>query len=149
TVLFASLSLAACLAIGAGGRAAAPPPRAALRAGAAAVDVTPLQFPVNMPGGFNENLATKAHDPMHVRALVLEGSGTAIPLVLADSRGVPRELTDEAKLLVSRRCPRRPENVLVSATHTHSGPPAGVTDGRPAEVAYRKRLLGGMVEAVV
>jgi neutral ceramidase len=32
----------------------------ALRAGAAAVDITPTQFPMNMPGGFSANMAEKA-----------------------------------------------------------------------------------------
>ncbi len=32
-----------------------------LRAGAAAVDITPTVFPVNMPGGFSENLAEIVH----------------------------------------------------------------------------------------
>ncbi len=36
--------------------AGAAPPAASLRAGAAAVDISPREFPVNMPGGFSQNL---------------------------------------------------------------------------------------------
>src|SRR4051812_42346565 len=43
-----------------------------LRAGAAAMDITPKEFPMNMPGGFSPNPATSAHDPFHARALVLD-----------------------------------------------------------------------------
>ena len=43
-----------------------------LRAGAAAVDITPKEFPLNMPGGFSANMAESAHDPLHARALVLD-----------------------------------------------------------------------------
>ena len=43
-----------------------------LRAGVAAVDITPQQFPINMPGGFSANIAEKVHDPFHARALVLD-----------------------------------------------------------------------------
>ncbi len=43
-----------------------------LRGGAAAVDVTPTEFPVNMAGNFGPNMAHRAHDPLHARALVLD-----------------------------------------------------------------------------
>ena len=35
---------------------------AALKAGAAVVDITPTQFPVNMPGGHSSNMATGVDD---------------------------------------------------------------------------------------
>lgn len=122
---------------------------AALRAGAAAVDITPKAFPVNMPGGFNENLAEKAHDPVHARALVLDDGKTTIALVLVDSLGVAREVCDEARALAAKRCRVPVENMLVSATHTHSAPASNVTKGRPAEVAYRKLLVNGIADAIV
>ncbi|MEA3211080.1 MAG: hypothetical protein QOE70_4137 [Chthoniobacter sp.] len=42
-----------------------------LRAGVAATDITPTEFPLNMPGGFSPNPATSAHDPLYARALAL------------------------------------------------------------------------------
>src|SRR5262249_35100791 len=83
------------------------------RAGAAAVDVTPKQFPVNMPGLFNENLAEKAHDPMHARAIVLDDGSLTVALVLVDNLGVAREVCDEAKLLAARKLSILPENILI------------------------------------
>lgn len=120
-----------------------------LRAGAAAVDITPKVFPVNMPGGFSENLAEKAHDPMHARAIVLDDGKLTVALVLVDNLGLAREVCDEAKLLASRKVAILPEHILISATHTHSAPPANVKAGRPGEVAYRKQVIEGIVEAIV
>src|SRR5687767_11050505 len=99
-------------------RAAAAQDVPALRAGAAAVDITPRQFPLHMPGGFAANLAEKAHDPLHARALVLDDGKTTVALVVVDNLGVAREAADEAKLLAARRCPILPEHILLSATHT-------------------------------
>ncbi len=127
----------------------APPPARVLRAGAAAVDVSPRDFPVDMPGGFSENLATRSHDPLHARAVVLDDGRTTIALVLADSLGVGRAAADEAKLIASRKCRIPAENILISSTHTHSAPPANVTDGRPAEVAYRALLIKGLAESII
>jgi neutral/alkaline ceramidase-like enzyme len=122
---------------------------APLRAGAAAVDITPKQFPVNMPGGFNANMAEKAHDPLHARALVLDDGKTQLAIVVVDNLGVGREAVDEAKFLASRRCGILPEKILISATHTHSAPPSNVTDGPKEAVAYRKILVEGIAEAIV
>lgn len=120
-----------------------------LRAGAAAVDITPTQFPVNMPGGFLANLAEKAHDPLHVRTIVLDDGKTTIALVLVDSLGVSRETADEAKLIASRRVRILQDNILLSSTHTHSAPPANVTAGAEAAVSYRQKVIDGIVESIV
>src|SRR4051812_21364405 len=75
---------------------------AALRAGAYAQDVTPETFPVVVNGNFTEVIATKANDPLHARALVLEDGGTTIAIVVVDSCMLPRELLDEAKARAGR-----------------------------------------------
>jgi hypothetical protein len=120
----------------------------ALRAGAAAVDITPKQFPIDMPGGFSANPASQAHDPLHARALVLDDGKTKLAIVLVDNVGVARAAADEAKLLASRRCDILPERILLSSTHTHSGPPSNVLAGPPEAVAYRKVLVEGIAEAI-
>ena len=58
----------------------APP----LRAGAAAVDVTPKDFPVNMVGLFGANMAEKATDPLFARPLASrDGTPPPAPLLAA------------------------------------------------------------------
>jgi hypothetical protein len=122
---------------------------ATLRAGAAAVDITPKQFPINMPGGFKANMADKAHDPLHARALVLDDGKKKVAIVIVDNLGVAREVTDEAKLLAARKCDILPEHILISSTHTHTGPPSNVVDGPKGAVAYRKLLVEGIAETIV
>ena len=121
----------------------------ALRAGAAAVDITPREFPVDMPGGFGENPAAGAHDPLHARALVFDDGATALALVVADNLGVARETADEAKALACRRCGVPPERIMVAATHTHSAPPCNSRAEATPAAAYRKVLVEGLAEAVV
>ena len=58
-----------------------------LRAGAAAVDITPKEFPINMPGGFSKNFAEGVHDPLHSRALVLDDGTTPVAIVVVDNLG--------------------------------------------------------------
>ncbi len=142
------LSLAVASFVLALAQAASAQESRGLRAGAAAVDITPTLFPVNMPGGFNQNLAEKAHDPLHARALVLDNGKLKVAMVVVDSLGVPADAVEEAKLLATRRCKILPENILISATHTHSAPPASITDGPREATEYRKKLIDGIAEAI-
>lgn len=149
--LFAILSawLVAAGGAGAAEGEGAKPQGKALRAGAAAVEVTPSRFPVNMPGGFGPNLAEGAHDPLFARAVVFDDGEAPLALVVVDNLGVARETLDEAKTLAAKRCPVRPERIFASSTHTHSAPPSNVTEGAAEAVAYRKQLVEGIAEAVV
>jgi hypothetical protein len=42
------------------------------------VDVTPKQFPVNMPGLFRARMVERVHDPLYARALVLDDGETTL-----------------------------------------------------------------------
>ena len=120
-----------------------------LRAGAAAVDITPRLFPLNMPGGFSANMAQSAHDPLHARALVLDNGTTKLAIAVVDNLGVGQETVDEAKALASKRCGIPVEKMLVSSTHTHSAPSSGGKTGAAPAVAYHKVLVEGIAEAIV
>jgi len=133
-----ALSVVAVLACGAAASAAENP---TLRAGAAAVDISPQEFPVNMPGGFNKNMAEGVHDPLHARALVLDDGATLLALVVVDTLSLSQATGDEARAIIAERCGIAPENVIVAATHTHSAPRAAG--------AYGKRVVEGMAESIV
>ena len=120
-----------------------------LRAGAAAVDVTPQEFPLNMPGGFSANMATSAHDPFHARALVFDDGTTTVALVVLDNLGAAPEVLEEAKQIASKATGLPKERMLICSTHTHSGPSSNVTEGPPQAVAYRKLLVAGLAESIV
>lgn len=141
--LLATLSVlcAPCLA------AAEDAPR--LRAGAAAVDITPKLFPFSMPGGFRANMAESAHDPLYARALVLDDGTTTLALVVVDNIGVAQEVSDEAKGIASKQCGIAVEKMLVASTHTHTAPPSNVKQGSAPLVEYRKLLVAGIAESIV
>ena len=138
-------SLCSLLAVLGGGGAAA----ASLRAGAAAVDITPREFPLNMPGGFSANLAESAHDPLHARALVFDDGAMEIALVVVDNLGVAREAADEAKAAAAKQCGIPVEKILVASTHSHSAPSSNSKTGAAPAVAYRKVLVEGIAESIV
>ena len=94
-----------------------------LRAGAAAVDISPTEFPLNMPGGFRANMGQTVHDPFFARAIVLDDGATKLAMVVVDSLGVPADVVTEAKKIAAERTPISTDHMMVSSTHTHTGPP--------------------------
>lgn len=120
---------------------------APLRAGAAAVDITPKHFPMNMPGGFSANLAEKAHDPLHARALVLDNGATALALVVVDNLGAGPDVLLEAKTRAAAKTGLKPENLLISSTHTHSGP--SLNTRSESAKAYYEQFVEGVAESIL
>ncbi|MBM3858496.1 MAG: hypothetical protein FJ395_02470 [Verrucomicrobia bacterium] len=120
-----------------------------LRAGAAAVDITPKTFPLHMPGLFSIRLAESAHDRLHSRALVLDDGVTALALVVVDNIGVAQETSDEAKALASKQCGIPVEKILVASTHTHTAPESNRKTGPEPAIEYRKVLVAGIAESIV
>ncbi|MCZ2342463.1 MAG: hypothetical protein LC104_11820 [Bacteroidales bacterium] len=118
------------------------------RAGAAAVDVTPEQFPVIVNGSFLEKTATKANDPLHARALVLDDGATRLALVVVDSCMMPREFLDQTKALIQNETRIPTERMLISATHTHTAPAAMGCLGSDADPKYGEYLQRQIVRAV-
>ncbi len=89
--------------------------------GAAAVDITP---PVGfrMAGYFNERLSTGTHDPLLAKALVLGDGKTRVAVVCCDLIGIGPDVTAKARRLIAEQTNVRGENVMITATHAHTGP---------------------------
>ena len=119
-----------------------------LRAGTAAVDVSPVKFPVLINGGFLQNSAAKVNDPLFARCLVLDDGTTRLAIVVVDSCMMPRELLDRAKEIAREKTGIPTDRMLISATHTHSAPAAMGALGCPADSAYAADLPGRIAEAI-
>ena len=128
--------------------AGAAEPRKIFRASAFAIDITPRKFPVSSNGSMRERKATGAHDPLHARCLVLDNGTTRIAIVVCDSCMIPRDIFDAAKKKASRTTGIPVKNMLMSATHTHTGVTVtGVFQSEP-EAAYRKFLVERIAASV-
>ncbi|MCP4732336.1 MAG: hypothetical protein GY872_19905, partial [Roseibacillus sp.] len=76
---------------------------AEFRAGAAAIDVSPIKFPVIVNGGFLNNTADSVKTALHARALVLDDGHLRIAIAVVDTCMMPRELIDAAKRNAAKR----------------------------------------------
>ena len=128
-----------------------------LQAGAAAVDITPKVWPLPLIGSFSFRPAESTHDPLHVRAIVLDDGATQLAIAVVDSCYVQRDVLDDAKQRASERTAIPTSNMLVSATHTHSAPPAKPRaayrigrgeDLTANESTYSEQLRAGIADAI-
>jgi sugar phosphate isomerase/epimerase len=100
---------------------AAGRPTAELRAGVAVIDITP-PIGYRMSGYFHERLSTAVMNPLHAKAIVLRQQDQSAALVFCDLVGLSREVTSRARKEASEKTGIAPENILIAATHSHTGP---------------------------
>jgi neutral ceramidase len=86
-----------------------------LRVGAARVDITPASDPSKPPSG------KYAHERLYVRAIVLDNGTTKAALIAADQGGLPEPVYQAASKQIAAELNCPVENIVMSATHTHSG----------------------------
>lgn len=117
-----------------------------LRVGAARVDITPPADPANPPSGKYE------HEKLYVRAIVLDNGSERAALIGADQGGLSEGIWGAAskQIAAELKCPV--ENIVMSATHTHSGWGPGGFPGtsrlRPDPNAPPPPIVGQIVDAV-
>jgi neutral ceramidase len=120
-----------------------------LWAGAARQEITPV---VGIPlSGFIARLGTSTGvaDPLSSRALVLSQGQTTLVLVQLDLLGLSTWHVNEIRRSCQAIAGIPPENVLISATHTHSGP--GMLPVRGCLVAsldYQWNVVKKTVQAI-
>lgn len=128
---------------------------AGLLVGAAEVDITPAAG-TPMGGHYRFRAVDGVIDPLYARAIVVAQDGSYAVLVSLDLATTSRELVTTARRLIKQQTGISGERVLISATHTHTGPqlPRGtlmdeITQvNSPAGRAFNAALPGKIAAAV-
>ncbi len=123
--------------------------RAEFRAAIAVRDVTPNPL-LPVSGGVGPSSpAEKKIGKLTVRALTLENDGTRISICSTDFLGFPGVLCDEVRKHVPGI---PPENILIGATHNHSGPDCygfpDRTGKTAADLEYLNSVCAKLAEAI-
>jgi hypothetical protein len=140
-----SVAIAAFAAI------AGPAPAAEFRAGAFAQPISPTKFPAPVNGNMKGAFATEVHDPMQARCLALSDGKTGLIFCIVDACAIPREICEKTKELASQKTGIPADQILISATHTHSAAaltPAFQSDPDPEYIAaLPDRIAQGIIQA--
>jgi hypothetical protein len=93
-----------------------------LKAGFAEADITPGRDASLMGYGFRAPGNDGARGPLTVRACAFRDGETLAILVVADLAVIPTDVAAELRKAIAERESVPEANVIVAATHTHSGP---------------------------
>ncbi|MGI8602996.1 MAG: neutral/alkaline non-lysosomal ceramidase N-terminal domain-containing protein [Verrucomicrobiales bacterium] len=119
---------------------AAPLASGALKAGAAAVDITPPEG-IPLAGYYVERGADGTLDPLFAHALVLENEGTRVALVTLDLISTTRTIVEEARNEIQTATGIPGPHVMISATHAHTGPVLAAGNLRDGSIVQGKELV--------
>jgi sugar phosphate isomerase/epimerase len=103
---------------------AAPAPMTAaaeLTAGIAAINITP-PIGYRMSGYFRERLSTGTLNPLHAKAIVLRQGQESAAMVFCDIIGLSPDVSLRARTQAAEKTGIPSANILIAATHTHTGP---------------------------
>lgn len=113
---------------------------AQLKAGVAQVDITPpiggLMYGYGARG---TNVSNGVHDPLFAGALVLDDGTNKLAIVTMDLGQIKKENAENIKAIVREQTDI--ENIIIAASHTHSGP------ANPWTRELEKKIADAVVEA--
>lgn len=92
-----------------------------LRVGAAEEVITPA-VGAPLAGYYEDRAAVGVHDDLHAKAIVFERDGVKAAMVVCDLLTLPRNIVDEARKIIAEKPGIPADHVMISATHTHTGP---------------------------
>ncbi|MBX2921491.1 MAG: neutral/alkaline non-lysosomal ceramidase N-terminal domain-containing protein [Chitinophagaceae bacterium] len=133
------------------------------QAGAQKLEAGAAEIKINPPlgsylAGYQQNRkSTGVHDDLFVKAVVIANAGNSVAIVAIDCIGLPYPLVQRIRDEVEEVIPRQDFNadhIVVSSTHTHSGPDVIGIWGEDlmhsgTDSAYITQLVKGAAGAIV
>jgi hypothetical protein len=118
-----------------------------LQVGFGTADITPSAG-MEMPGSFAKRTGKGVRDKCWVVACVFHDGATPVALVGTDTLLISRETVDAARRQIEKDTKVPSDNVLIGASHTHSGGPCGLGWGREEAPEYLDKLAKGIAAGV-
>lgn len=118
-----------------------------LKVGSAGIDITP---PVgsHLAGQFQDRVAESVHDPLYARALVLDDGTTMLAVVACDLLSLKRPTVLRARELAAAQTGIPAEHIMITASHTHTGPRTTDIFPCPSDAEYLALLPRQIAGAV-
>jgi neutral ceramidase len=110
-------------------------------------DITPPEG-AEMPGGFTKRKGKRGADKLLAVACVVYDGTTPVALVGIDTLFITRATVETARRAVQKATKIPSDNVLIGASHTHSGGPVASCLGCDEDPAYTKQLADAIASAV-
>lgn len=123
-------------------------PAKVFKAGAATSNITP-KIGTSINGNMKDGIVKQIHDETHARCIVLDDGKTKLAMLTVDLCMIYREELDAAKQRAHELTGIPVENMMMSATHTHSGGTACSVFQSDPDPEYLKFLRERIADAVI
>ena len=110
-----------------------------LKAGFARVNINP-PMGIFVSGYFKERFADGILDDLEANALAISLGNTTQLLINIDNLGIKKEISTSYRKMVSEATSVPMDNIIISCTHTHTGPEVKGRDDDPLTIEYREFL---------
>ena len=117
-----------------------------MQAGFSRVDITP-PLGVRMGGQVHPPQADSIESRLYANAMCVREDGVDLVIISCDLVSIPTAMADQIRGGIAARLSMSSENVLIAATHTHSGPLTGAMLGGERERDYVAILPAKIEEA--
>jgi hypothetical protein len=114
-----------------------------IRAGAARVDITPPVSELPAP-------LTSVHDPIYVRALMIESEGKRAVIAVVETPAIAADIYADMLLQIARRFDLPKEQIMLGTTHTHNSlrvAPPGPSP-IPSSEKFTAQVISGTLSAI-
>ncbi len=118
-----------------------------IKAGVARHCITP-PIGVSLYGYFHDRIGTYVKDDLFCHVMVIQGEGGKVVLVSLDMGAIRQEEVLAAKKLITEKTGIPGENVLICATHTHTGPVISPTSFLKCNLEWLGALPGRIADTV-
>lgn len=135
-------------------------PKETLKVGFGISDITPTR-PTPMAGYYGVRYSTATHDPLWAKATCIDDGSTQVVIIALDLISTNPWMVRETRKLIEEKLQIPPAHVMISATHSHTGPmlyePDELLVGRFGNqtdeakqymIGLPERILEGVLDAV-
>ena len=102
-----------------------------------------------LAGYFHVRTSESIRDDLFARAMVVQEGGEQLVIVSCDLIWLSAGIVDEARRLIQQHIGAPSERIMISATHTHTGPVTAADGMGPRDRDYLAALPGRIAKAVV
>ena len=96
-------------------------PKSSLAVGFGISEITPIK-PTPMAGYYGVRYSTATHDPLWAKTTVLDDGSTKVAIIALDLISTNPWMVRETRKLIEEKLGIPPSHVMISATHSHTGP---------------------------
>lgn len=116
--------------------------------GVASTDISP-PLGTALAGYFRVRISDQLHSPLIANALVAGEGANKVAVIACDLITITKELSEQVRQIVAAKSDLAAANIMVCATHTHTGPELRAGKLHPRNEEYMQELPGRIAQAAI